>query len=178
MTTLQVSLLLKPPISLRFSPLKSQSFPSFRPLNSRKFSINCCTLQPQKPHISSNTNPNENPTCSNSNIDEQISGFSSEFNESSENPTSNGGDESVLRVEEGKIEGQNGNFKLGIVVFLVGVWGAMKKWFEKVWLSGWLSWWPWQQEKRLQRLIAEADANPNDGALQGALLAELNKHRL
>nr|CAD1834148.1 unnamed protein product [Ananas comosus var. bracteatus] len=44
-------------------------------------------------------------------------------------------------------------------------------------MSEWLSWWPfWRQEKRLERLIAEADANPRDAAKQSALLSELNKH--
>ena len=38
-------------------------------------------------------------------------------------------------------------------------------------------WWPFSRpEKRLQKLIAQADANPLDAALQGALFAELNKH--
>ncbi|KAG6410852.1 hypothetical protein SASPL_128923 [Salvia splendens] len=34
----------------------------------------------------------------------------------------------------------------------------------------------WRQEKRLERLIAEADSNPKDAAKQSALLVELNKH--
>nr|GMC98578.1 ATP-dependent zinc metalloprotease FTSH 11, chloroplastic/mitochondrial-like [Ipomoea batatas] len=34
----------------------------------------------------------------------------------------------------------------------------------------------WKQEKRLELLTAEADANPNDAAKESALLAELNKH--
>jgi len=66
-----------------------------------------------------------------------------------------------------------------LMVFLMGIWVRVKKGFEKVLEWEWLSWWPfWRQEKRLERLIAEADANPKDVAKQSALLTELNKHRL
>jgi len=76
-------------------------------------------------------------------------------------------------VEEKKeLEG-----KLPMVVFFVGLWAMLKRGFERIWLSQRMSWWPWHQEKRLDRLIAEADANPTDAAKQSALLAELNKHR-
>ncbi|XP_062073481.1 ATP-dependent zinc metalloprotease FTSH 11, chloroplastic/mitochondrial isoform X1 [Humulus lupulus] len=71
-------------------------------------------------------------------------------------------------------EGEKSRFPL--VVFLVGLWASVRKWFEKVMVWDWLSWWPfWRQEKRLERLIADADANPKDPAKQSALLAELNK---
>ncbi|CAD6237832.1 unnamed protein product [Miscanthus lutarioriparius] len=46
------------------------------------------------------------------------------------------------------------------------------------WLASrdWMSWWPfWRPDRRLQQLIDEADANPNDAAKQSALLHELNK---
>uniref|UniRef100_A0A7N0U661 AAA+ ATPase domain-containing protein n=1 Tax=Kalanchoe fedtschenkoi TaxID=63787 RepID=A0A7N0U661_KALFE len=44
-------------------------------------------------------------------------------------------------------------------------------------VSEWMNWWPFaQQEKRLERLIAEAEANPMDAEKQAALLVELNKH--
>ncbi|KAK8465324.1 hypothetical protein PHAVU_009G054200 [Phaseolus vulgaris] len=40
-----------------------------------------------------------------------------------------------------------------------------------------MNWLPlWQQERRLARLIIDAEANPNDVAKQTALLVELNKH--
>jgi ATP-dependent metalloprotease len=39
-------------------------------------------------------------------------------------------------------------------------------------------WWPfWRQEKRLAKLITEADANREDAVKQSALFVELNKHR-
>lgn len=79
-------------------------------------------------------------------------------------------------VTEGKEEDQKKS-KFPIVVLLMGLWAAIKRALEKVMEWEWLSWWPFsRQEKRLEKLIAEADANPKDAALQGALLAELNKH--
>lgn len=65
-----------------------------------------------------------------------------------------------------------------LMVFMIGVFAALRNGFEKLAASKWLGWWPfWQQEKRLERLIEEADANPKDAAKQSELLAELNKHR-
>ncbi|XP_043717118.1 ATP-dependent zinc metalloprotease FTSH 11, chloroplastic/mitochondrial isoform X2 [Telopea speciosissima] len=67
--------------------------------------------------------------------------------------------------------------KFPLMVFLLGVLASARKGFEKLASSEWLNWWPfWRQEKRLERLLAEADANPKDVAKQSALLAELNKH--
>ena len=71
--------------------------------------------------------------------------------------------------------------RLPFVVFLMGLWAATRRKFQKVIeiVMDWYSWWPfWRQEKRLERLTAEADANPKDAAKQSALLAELNKQRL
>ncbi|KAL2921937.1 ATP-dependent zinc metalloprotease FTSH 11 chloroplastic/mitochondrial [Bienertia sinuspersici] len=202
MTTLQASLMLKPPFSvpcIRFCSIPRFHFHFSRSftLNSRfsrshKFSINCCTF-PQKPHQSSNPDLDENPTFSNSNIEQQLYDNSPDFSGASEgnstreneNSTSSSEKDSVLRVEERENVGEKKGLvvenkveegRLAIVVFLVGIWATFKKKLENIWLSGWLSWWPWQQEKRLQRLIAEADANPNDAALQSSLLVELNKH--
>lgn len=68
---------------------------------------------------------------------------------------------------------------LPLLAFLLGVWTRTRTGFEKMLMWDWLSWWPfWRQEKRLEHLIAEADANPKDAAKQSALLVELNKHRL
>ncbi|KAK3219207.1 hypothetical protein Dsin_013177 [Dipteronia sinensis] len=66
--------------------------------------------------------------------------------------------------------------KIPLVVFLIGVWTRLRSGIEKMMRSDWLSWWPfWRQEKRLEQLIAEANANPKDAAKQTALLVELNK---
>ncbi|XP_057525706.1 ATP-dependent zinc metalloprotease FTSH 11, chloroplastic/mitochondrial [Amaranthus tricolor] len=183
MTTLQASLLIKPPFLspfVRFSycPRYVSPFSCFNLSRSCKLCINCCNLHPEKPHLSSNADHVEDPFSSNSNAEQQV------FDGRGENPTSCGNEDSVFRIEEKGDEGEEGLMvekngeerKLAIVVFLVGIWATMKKGFEKIWLSGWFSWWPWQQEKRLQRLIAQADANPNDAVLQSSLLAELNKH--
>lgn len=93
--------------------------------------------------------------------------------------------ESVVKVE-GLVEegsGVSGNLvekKSGIplLVFLVGLWARFRKGMEAALLSEWMSWWPFgQKEKLLDRLIAEAEANPLDAEKQSALLVELNKHR-
>ncbi|CAL0308672.1 unnamed protein product [Lupinus luteus] len=66
--------------------------------------------------------------------------------------------------------------RLPIVVFFVGLWVRWRENVNKV-FSQFLDWWPfWRQEKRLARLIVEADANPLDAAKQSALFVELNKH--
>ncbi|XP_022995426.1 ATP-dependent zinc metalloprotease FTSH 11, chloroplastic/mitochondrial-like [Cucurbita maxima] len=67
---------------------------------------------------------------------------------------------------------------LPFAVFLMGLWAATRMKFQKVieivmdWCSRWTF---WRQEKRLERLTAEADANPKDAAKQSALFVELNK---
>jgi ATP-dependent metalloprotease len=57
----------------------------------------------------------------------------------------------------------------------------MKNGFQKLFMlmgSYSSNWWPfWKQEKKLEKLIAEAEANPKDVEKQTALLVELNKHR-
>ncbi|XP_021643320.1 ATP-dependent zinc metalloprotease FTSH 11, chloroplastic/mitochondrial isoform X2 [Hevea brasiliensis] len=75
------------------------------------------------------------------------------------------------------VQKQGVNSKIPFLAFLLGLWATARRRLEELLASDWLSWWPfWQQEKRLDRLIAEADANPKDADKQGALLAELNKH--
>ncbi|KAL0403219.1 UNVERIFIED_CONTAM: ATP-dependent zinc metalloprotease FTSH 11, chloroplastic/mitochondrial [Sesamum radiatum] len=74
---------------------------------------------------------------------------------------------------------KNGDTKerLPIMVFVIGVFASLKTGLKNILYSDWFSWWAfWRQDKRLERLIADADANPKDAAKQSALLAELNKH--
>ncbi|XP_065868431.1 ATP-dependent zinc metalloprotease FTSH 11, chloroplastic/mitochondrial [Euphorbia lathyris] len=80
--------------------------------------------------------------------------------------------------ESGNLLQKDGvNSKLPFLVFLMGLWTRAKRGLENFLASDWLSWLPfWHQEKRLERLIAEAEANPKDADKQSALLAELNKH--
>jgi ATP-dependent metalloprotease len=66
--------------------------------------------------------------------------------------------------------------RLPIVVFLIGLWVRAKKSMERA-FSELFDWWPfWRQEKRLAKLITEADANREDAVKQSALFVELNKH--
>ncbi|PNX98311.1 ATP-dependent zinc metalloprotease ftsh chloroplastic/mitochondrial-like, partial [Trifolium pratense] len=66
--------------------------------------------------------------------------------------------------------------RLPIVVFLIGLWVRAKKSIERA-FSELFDWWPfWRQEKRLAKLISEADANRDDAVKQSALFVELNKH--
>ncbi|KAF8042889.1 hypothetical protein BT93_A1270 [Corymbia citriodora subsp. variegata] len=75
------------------------------------------------------------------------------------------------------MEKDGGKSKVTVMVFLMGVWAMLKSGYERVLAGDWLNWLPfWRQEKKLESLIADADANPLDAAKQGALLAELNKH--
>ncbi|VFQ72665.1 unnamed protein product [Cuscuta campestris] len=66
--------------------------------------------------------------------------------------------------------------RLPVVVFLLGLVAGIKKgllWILPTELFDWVL--MWKHEKRMQLLIADADANPNDANKQSALLAELNK---
>ncbi|KAL3373858.1 hypothetical protein AABB24_005706 [Solanum stoloniferum] len=205
MTTLQASLLFKPlPPLFHFSSSKHVRSLSFsNPLSCLRLSTTAstpfktrfcrhnlllhCTLNPEQVDSSS-----EFALSNNDNSIPEIEPL--EFNEPSvveigsvQNSSidSNGGvvssvsDNEAGHVESSEVLVENDELKkkLPILVFLMGVFAKVKKGFENILLSDWFSWWPfWQQEKRLERLIADADANPNDAAMQSALLAELNKH--
>ncbi|KAG6426561.1 hypothetical protein SASPL_110786 [Salvia splendens] len=181
--TLQASLICKPsihqlnPLLVSLKPLLSYSSPQFSfprrlnggstnsfPFKSRFLRHrSCCTLNPED-LTSASESTSGNSFSENTEIAELISG--PVLNETS---------------GDGEVEGEakNGDVKekLPIMVFLVGVFARLREGFEKFLYSDWFSWWPfWRQEKRLERLIAEADANPKDAAKQSALLAELNKH--
>ncbi|KAL1550695.1 ATP-dependent zinc metalloprotease FTSH 11, chloroplastic/mitochondrial, variant 2 [Salvia divinorum] len=123
----------------------------------------CCTLKPED-LTSASESTSGNSFSENKEIAELSSG--PVLNETS------GDGEVVGEVKNGDVKE-----RLPIMVFLVGVFARLREGFEKFLYSDWFSWWPfWRQEKRLERLIAEADANPKDAAKQSALLAELNKH--
>ncbi|KAJ8442098.1 hypothetical protein Cgig2_007936 [Carnegiea gigantea] len=183
MTTLQATLLLKPPFSIPSLRLLSNfNFPKFISHQSRvhKFSFSCCTLQPPKQQNDEqpSSNSDEQSLKPNSGIEAGIDNGNSASK--LENPDAHVDSEVSTIVEEresGVIEEKEEvEGRLPTVVFFVGLWAMLKRGFERIWLSERMSWWPWHQEKRLDRLIAEADANPTDAARQSALLAELNKH--
>ncbi|KAL5718974.1 ATP-dependent zinc metalloprotease FTSH 11 [Ranunculus cassubicifolius] len=84
--------------------------------------------------------------------------------------------EAEVVTNEGEGENLKMEGRLPAIVFLLGVIATVRRGFEKIDFSKYLNWWPFfRQEKRLERLIAEADANPNNAVIQSALLAELNK---
>uniref|UniRef100_A0A0D9V2Z6 AAA+ ATPase domain-containing protein n=1 Tax=Leersia perrieri TaxID=77586 RepID=A0A0D9V2Z6_9ORYZ len=63
-----------------------------------------------------------------------------------------------------------------VVALAVAAVAAARRFFDWVVSGDWMSWWPfWRPDRRLQRLIDDADANPTDAAKQSALLHELNK---
>ncbi|THU72063.1 hypothetical protein C4D60_Mb04t08140 [Musa balbisiana] len=79
-------------------------------------------------------------------------------------------------VEE-SVEKTGTESRLPLMLYLMGVLASARKSLNALLMSEWLSWWPfWRKEQRLERLIADADANPKDAARESALLAELNKH--
>ncbi|GFP81082.1 ATP-dependent zinc metalloprotease ftsh 11 chloroplastic/mitochondrial [Phtheirospermum japonicum] len=81
------------------------------------------------------------------------------------------------RQVESELKNEDVKKRLPIMVFLIGLFARLKNGIGRIFNSDWFSWWPfWRQEKQLERLIEEADANPMDAAKQSLLLAELNKH--
>lgn len=95
-------------------------------------------------------------------------------------PTVEGESEEVGKVGGSEGLGEKGDKKgkIQIMAFFMGVWAMLRKGFEKLMAVTWFSWLPiWREAKKLDRLMAEADANPKDAAKQAELLAELNKHR-
>ncbi|KAK4487466.1 hypothetical protein RD792_005900 [Penstemon davidsonii] len=175
--TLQASLIQRPsilqlnhiPLSLKprisyFSAHLSQNrgindsaFIKSRFLRHRK--VVSCTLNPENVNSASESVSNSNLLSENPEI--------VDFNNGAVSSETSGGK---------AVENEEVKKRLPIVVFLMGVYVKLKNGFERIFYSDWFSWWPWRQEKRLERLIAEADANPMDAAKQSVLLAELNKH--
>lgn len=204
-STLQASLFLRPPLhSSSFKPypsLFSSSSLSFHPqslssfyrlssilLNSRFRPLPCSLRHdnvasdsdflPKDSAFEEITDSAESRLVSDTEVSELETNDSFLDGEASE--MKSGGEEEAEvsnGVTEGKEEEEQKKSKFRIVVLMMGLWAAIKRAMEKVMEWEWLSWWPFsRQEKRLEKLIAEADANPKDAALQGALLAELNKH--
>ncbi|KAK6135345.1 hypothetical protein DH2020_030933 [Rehmannia glutinosa] len=115
-----------------------------------------------------------NPQNVNSATDSVNSNNFSEKNEFSDGALST---ESTGGQVEGEVKNEDVKKRLPIIVFLMGVFARLKNGIERILYSDWFSWWPfWRQEKQLEKLIEEADANPMDAAKQSLLLAELNKH--
>lgn len=125
-----------------------------------------------------------NSTLHSDNVDSEAAELLPEFDDSPVEELRKEADVTVpkisedLKNEEESLEIGDSIRRLPVVVFFIGLYGRMKSGFVKLGLLKWFNWWPfWQHEKRLERLIAEADANPKDAVLQSVLLAELNKHK-
>ncbi|KAF6173021.1 hypothetical protein GIB67_006397 [Kingdonia uniflora] len=192
-TTLQASLLTRPSCShhykLSFSSNPHRCNPHL-PFSSSSFK------QSQKPRLhrhnnnilipfsilpeSTNSSSESTSLDQNTNLGEKRLDFEQEF--------SGGSSKDEVGVSgldpEGDIAREPDNVaaekerELPVVVFLMGALALAKRGFTKLpFSSEWLNWWPfWLQEKRLERLIEDADLDPKDAAKQSALLTELNKH--
>lgn len=190
-------------LSLNPLPLSNNSHPTR--LRSRVPSTSLCTFRSDGITSPSEPEPGPTPTPSGpgskpdavdggiiNSTEEKIA--VSDWNEpSSEGIIGAESSESVLQSggEEG-VEGKSANLKkkkkeedeegvvdsrLPLVVFFVGLWARAREGVGRA-FSEFYEWWPfWRQEKRLARLIADAEANPQDAAKQSALFVELNKHR-
>lgn len=78
---------------------------------------------------------------------------------------------------EDRVEKTGNGEKLSLPLYLATFLALAWKKMTAFSFSDWLSWWPlWKREKRLEQLLAQANANPRDASKQSALLAELNKH--
>ncbi|CAL5364486.1 unnamed protein product [Camellia sinensis] len=181
MTALQASLLCKPSLSHLYSSSKHLQLPlstthrrsiSLSSLHStsrfrRHRLVSNSTLHPDNLNSTSDSTFSDNNFIRNdfagedARIESEVAVSEVESETGSENSLEKGDEKS----------------RLPVVVFFVGLLGSARLGLEKVLLSDWFNWWPfWRQGKRLEMLIADADANPMDAAKQSALLAELNKH--
>ncbi|KAJ6359344.1 hypothetical protein OIU76_000969, partial [Salix suchowensis] len=186
--TLQASLLCRPSYSL-YSPSKRHSFQhpinsplslsktSFPPslnLRLRPYSIPCALHHDNADPLSEMVPPISNPGKTR----EVVDGVQS-------NESGRGGEEghggNLVEEKEGDGGGvYDRNGRIRMVVFFMGIWTTMKSGFQKLFMlmgSYSSNWWPfWKQEKKLEKLIAEAEVDPKDAEKQTALLVELNKH--
>ncbi|XVE58401.1 hypothetical protein DITRI_Ditri04bG0166800 [Diplodiscus trichospermus] len=184
LSLLQPRFLRSSPLSLGLSPLPKLTRPYeiflYSQFYTRHFSIPC-TLHAENVNSDSklDTCVEDSKALVSDFEGPAIDGFQNE-SEGIEVNSIEGGTENVVESEEqnDKLRGKEGHqSKIPAMVFLMGVWAMIKNGMDKLVALDWFSWWPfWRQEKRLDRLIAEADANPKDAAKQSALLAELNKH--
>ncbi|WVY89593.1 hypothetical protein V8G54_035107 [Vigna mungo] len=189
MATLQASLLSKPSLPFPFpfpfsclSPTHSPFSLSFHSTRRLSSTLLCCTFRSDS--VGSPSEPNHNPSETGSaNAEPDPSAgiiYSTEegaVQVSDSDEASLEGRETVLGSGAGlESEGNIANGRFSIVVLFVGLWVKARERVKKA-FAEFLDWWPfWRQEKRVERLIAEADANPQDAAKQSALFVELNKH--
>ncbi|KAF5959001.1 hypothetical protein HYC85_000210 [Camellia sinensis] len=181
MTALQASLLFKPSLSHLYSSSKHLQLP-LATTHRRSISLSSLhsTSRFRRHRLVSNSTLH--PDNLNSTSDSTFSDNNFIGNDFSGEDARVEPEVAVSEVEsetgsENSLEKGDAKSRLPVVVFFVGLLGSARLGLEKVLLSDWFNWWPfWRQGKRLEMLIADADANPMDAAKQSALLAELNKH--
>ncbi|KAG0447496.1 hypothetical protein HPP92_028299 [Vanilla planifolia] len=184
MSAPQASLLCRPSHSLHFIPplLPVSSYycttvqPSFISFSLPKSLGRCLGLYPLR--ALSSPRPENNHL--NPHLDDLSSSRGQAVELSEDRTTLAGMVGDVGSVEKAAAVEANTGFegkRLPLLVFLVGLWDLVKRGLGRLTMLEWVSWWPFlQQEKKLERLIAEADANPSDAEKQASLLIELNNH--
>ncbi|KAI5070565.1 hypothetical protein GOP47_0014908 [Adiantum capillus-veneris] len=97
--------------------------------------------------------------------------------ESDKQPSLGPGDSPMLQADEEKLGKEVGSTSptilSGLGPFCTWAWGVMKGNPLVEWINNWSV---WQEKRRLEHLLRQADSNLLDASKQGALLAELNKH--
>nr|KYP72134.1 hypothetical protein KK1_004718 [Cajanus cajan] len=186
MATLQASLLSKPSLPFPFpflSPNHSPFSLAFPPTRRVPSTLLCCTFRPDSVASEPNHNPSEpEPEPEPSTEPDPSAGVNS-TEEGAVAVLDSPSEASLERVETAlrseadlESEGKIASGRFSLVVFFVGLWVKARERVKKA-FAEFLDWWPfWRQEKRLERLIVDADANPQDAAKQSALFVELNKH--
>ncbi|XP_014522384.1 ATP-dependent zinc metalloprotease FTSH 11, chloroplastic/mitochondrial isoform X1 [Vigna radiata var. radiata] len=170
MATLQASLLILCRTSLPFASHSQQHHPLVCKFPHSLTSLSPCKLSPPQflPRL---------PFSLSRKVASQLSSSAADSiflpNETTQNPTSvvdgEGSDPSIGAEKSGSAREDE---RSPIAALFEGARESSKKAFAQF-----MNWLPlWQQERRLARLIIDAEANPNDVAKQTALLVELNKH--
>ncbi|PWZ30101.1 ATP-dependent zinc metalloprotease FTSH 9, chloroplastic/mitochondrial [Zea mays] len=169
MSALQASLLLRP-LPSPLPPRRRQPLPSAfaslpRGANApRRVPLRLRALDPIAPQ----PDDSEPPAAASSSAAEAEESESTTMTESTAQPATMSGKE--------ELEDLVGKARAWAVAVAAAVVAAVRRFVDWVLSRNWMSWWPfWRSDHRLQGLIEEADANPNDAAKQSALLHELNK---
>jgi len=180
MATLQASLLIHYRTSLPFASHTQRHHPLLSKFPHSLTSLSPCKLSPPqflpRPPVSLSRKVASQPNPS-------AADFNFISNETAQNSTtvvdgegfdpSIGADKGEIAKEDERSSISKDDERLSVAALFEGARESCKKAFAQF-----MNWLPlWQQERRLARLIIDAEANPNDVAKQTALLVELNKHR-
>lgn len=102
-----------------------------------------------------------------------------EYGKSSSGSSENSSPVEVASVSESQNGGSQGSPELprnpwSLGALLAVVWDRLMRNSLVAFITSWPA---WQKRRKLERLLTEADANPQDAEKQAALLAELSKQR-